>query len=69
MLSQRVKCWLSFTSSGSAAARRLRHQSSCDCGNAYKDDEELQHRGVAAIWFNLVNSRNRKAATTLMLKV
>jgi hypothetical protein len=31
------------------------HQPSCDCRNAYKDDEELEDQGVAAIWFEVVN--------------
>ena len=35
--------------------RQLGHQSSCDCRSAHKDDEELEHRGVAAIWFDGVN--------------
>jgi hypothetical protein len=34
---------------------RLAHQSSCDCRNTHKDDEELEDQGVAAIWFDLVN--------------
>ena len=39
---------------------QLGHQFSCDCRNAHKDDEELEHRGVAAIWFDDVNSRKQE---------
>jgi hypothetical protein len=39
---------------------RLGHQSPCDCRNTHKDDEELEHRGVAAIWFDGVDSRKQE---------
>jgi hypothetical protein len=45
---------------------RLGHQSSCDCYNTYKDDAELEHGGVAAIW--LSTATNKMVATTQMPK-
>jgi hypothetical protein len=38
---------------------RLAHQSSCDCRNAHKDDEELEGQGEAGIWFDLVNRQEQ----------
>jgi hypothetical protein len=37
----------------------LGHQSSSDCRNAYKYNEELEDQGIAAIWFDVVNSRKQ----------
>jgi hypothetical protein len=31
-------------------------QSCCDRRNAHKHDEELQDRGIAAIWLDVINS-------------
>ena len=38
---------------------RLGHHSFCDCRNAHKDDEELEDRGIAAIWFDVVNGQKQ----------
>ena len=38
---------------------RLGRQSSCDCRNAHKDDEELEGQGKTAIRFELVDSHKQ----------
>src|SRR5262249_18655960 len=45
---------------GICASSRLGHQPSCDCGNAHSDDEELEDRGIAVIWFDVVNSHEQR---------
>ena len=47
----------------------LGHQSSCDCRNAHKDDEELEGQGDAAIWFDGVNSRKQEGGNDADAKV
>jgi hypothetical protein len=45
-----------------AGPLRLGHQSSCDCRDARKDDEELEGQGEAAIWLDVVNSHKQYGA-------
>ena len=45
---------------GNSRAGRSGHQSSCDCRNTHNDDEELEGRGEAAIWFDVVNRHKQR---------
>ena len=51
----RMRSMEGIATDGNSRAGRLGHQSSCDCRNTHNDDEELERRGVAAIWFDVVN--------------
>ena len=42
------------------AALLLGHQSSCDCHSTHKDEGGTERQGVAAIWFEVVNSHKQK---------